>query len=86
MGFTNSLKLNPEFFNLKNRFIRADTNMKLEYWPPEQFDHKTNHKIDIWSVGILVYLLITGVYPFGIDYVDYEIQIKNSPINYDMLK
>lgn len=41
--------------------------MKTVYWPPELNNINNDHKVDIWCVGILVYIMITGKYPFEFD-------------------
>lgn len=40
----------------------------LEYSAPEIFDHKNptsyNYKCDMWSLGVIVYILCSGISPF----------------------
>ena len=39
----------------------------VDYIAPEMADrkHKHNHKVDIWSIGVLIYELLTGKAPFS---------------------
>lgn len=39
----------------------------LEYMAPEIFDGNYNEKVDIWSLGVLLYVLLSGNSPFGSD-------------------
>ena len=40
----------------------------LDYLPPEMVSHQPyNHKVDIWSIGILAFEFITGNLPFESD-------------------
>lgn len=38
-----------------------------EYMAPEQFDHKVEKASDIWSLGVLIYEMLTGHLPFQSD-------------------
>lgn len=56
------------------------------YWPPERFDGwdgSLSSAIDMWSVGIILYIMLTGVHPFDVRGVssDEEIEaaIKRNP-------
>ncbi len=42
---------------------------------PEVFDHRYNAKCDIWSLGIMLYKMLTGIFPFK---GDNEEQILNN--------
>jgi len=35
-----------------------------KYWPPELFDKKYTHVVDIFALGVLLFLMATGKYPF----------------------
>ena len=37
----------------------------LDYAAPEVFDKKYNSKADVWSCGIILFLLLGGYLPFG---------------------
>jgi len=39
----------------------------LDYLAPEMLDrtHKHDHTVDIWSVGVLLFELLTGMSPFS---------------------
>lgn len=32
---------------------------------PEVLDHNYDSKCDMWSVGVIVFILLSGVQPFG---------------------
>lgn len=37
------------------------------YWPPERFEkEKTSPAVDMWAVGVILYIMLTGVHPFDI--------------------
>ena len=39
------------------------------YWPPERFQSKTilTPAVDMWALGIILYIMLTGIHPFDID-------------------
>lgn len=57
-GWSNFLK--PH----ENRFTFCGT---LDYLAPEMLEksHKHDFSVDIWSVGVLIYELLTGISPFA---------------------
>ncbi len=75
---------NAEFFS-KDKFTYQSFNNRIEntlYLAPECFDQKYNNKVDIWSFGIICYLLFTGTVPFkGKDH-ELLFQISHRKITY----
>ena len=46
----------------------------ITYLAPEVFTHKPyNHKVDIWSIGIILYFLLSGCLPFDDEKLDQDI-------------
>lgn len=37
----------------------------IDYMAPEVFDGKADEKVDMWSCGVILYLMVTGYLPFG---------------------
>jgi serine/threonine protein kinase len=48
----------------------AGSNGTTAYWPPERFDKGeklvADPAMDMWAVGIILYIMLTGVHPFDI--------------------
>ena len=75
----------PHLLNIK---IKRDINY---YSPPELLSGDNNDidytKVDIWSIGIIMYMLISGVSPFdGDTQSDVNNAIINQRVNIDQLK
>jgi len=34
------------------------------FWPPEFFDRDYGHKVDVWAMGVIMYGLVSGRFPF----------------------
>ncbi|OMJ67933.1 hypothetical protein SteCoe_34771 [Stentor coeruleus] len=51
--------IRSSFKDMKNR------RGTISYLPPEAFENKYNEKCDIWSIGVIMYILISGKMPFG---------------------
>lgn len=51
----------------------------LDYLAPEmiQKGHKHDERVDIWSIGVLVYELCTGCSPFSCTLTGSDISIEN---------
>ncbi len=49
------------------------------YWPPEAFkpNHDTNPAIDMWSLGVILYIMLTGLHPFDLSGVSTDDEIEN---------
>lgn len=43
--------------------LSAAVGTKL-FWPPEFFDHDYGHKVDVWAMGVIMYGLVSGRFPF----------------------
>lgn len=58
-----------------------------EYSAPETFEGKFNEKVDEWSLGIIMYTLLTGKDLFlGENESEIQDNIKYSEINFDIIK
>lgn len=55
------------FLPKNNKDVRETFCGTLDYLAPEmlEIEHKHDHTVDIWSVGVLCYELLTGLSPFA---------------------
>ena len=51
-----------QFFNNNEHLSKLKGS--IYYMAPEMINMKYNHKVDIWSCGVILYILITGKAPF----------------------
>jgi serine/threonine protein kinase len=65
----------------------ASSNGTTAYWPPERFQKGiiANAAMDMWAVGVILYIMLTGIHPFDIsgtstdDEIEKLIQTNPSP-------
>ena len=48
------------------------------YWPPERFQKGTipDAPMDMWSVGVILYIMLTGVHPFDVEGMSTDEEIE----------
>ena len=51
--------------DINNKKMDDKIKGSLYYMAPEVFSKKSDEKCDIWSCGVVLYLLVTGKYPFN---------------------
>ncbi len=75
---------NTEIFSKKNYIYQGFDNIIQDplFIAPEYLEKKYNHKVDIWGVGMLAYLLFIGAPPFKGPKHKILYQIANENINY----
>ena len=61
----------------KNKSLQKEAG-SIYYLAPEMIKLKYNHKVDIWSIGVIFYILVTGNPPFN--------AIDQTGVDYDAIK
>eukprot|EP00546_Thalassionema_frauenfeldii_P001398 CAMPEP_0178939012 /NCGR_PEP_ID=MMETSP0786-20121207/26649_1 /TAXON_ID=186022 /ORGANISM="Thalassionema frauenfeldii, Strain CCMP 1798" /LENGTH=741 /DNA_ID=CAMNT_0020617793 /DNA_START=279 /DNA_END=2503 /DNA_ORIENTATION=+ len=68
----------------------ANSNGTTAYWPPERFRKgiKAQYSMDMWAVGVILYIMLTGMHPFDTSGTSTDKEIEdfiqadpNPPIN-----
>lgn len=54
----------------------------LYYMAPEVFKENYSEKCDIWSCGVIMYILITGTPPFNGSNAEIKQKILEGKVNY----
>jgi calcium-dependent protein kinase len=72
----------------KKKTLFKDSHVENEFKSPEAIEGKGyNQKADVWSMGIVFHIIITGTHPFeGQTLLDMEQNIINQPFSLEKLK
>ena len=75
---------NTESFSRKSYLYKGYENIIQNplYIAPEYIEKKYNHKVDIWGVGVIAYMLFVGEPPFKGNKHEIIYQISNNKIEY----
>jgi serine/threonine protein kinase len=78
----------------KSLLKNASSTGTTAYWPPERFDMEStaNAGTDMWAIGVILYIMLTGVHPFDVQGVSTDEDIKarikadpRPPLNEDLV-
>lgn len=70
--------------NYGDRGIDTSQYTSIFYRAPEQFSGICSDKSDVWSVGVMIYLMLSGYLPFkGKNEKQMSENIKNCPLSFD---
>jgi serine/threonine protein kinase len=70
----------------KSLLKNASSTGTTAYWPPERFNMEStaNSGTDMWAIGVILYIMLTGVHPFDVEGVstdeDIKARIKADPL------
>jgi serine/threonine protein kinase len=69
---------NPFHSKDKTNLKSATSTGTTAYWPPERFaeDALADDGTDMWSVGVILYIMLTGVHPFDVEGISTDEEIK----------
>lgn len=69
--------MDTSIFKKHKGFYRVPTTLSSNFWPPELHGDLSDEKLDIWCLGVLSFLMITGKYPFPKDEIYEDLNYQN---------